>query len=118
VLVADSVILHERLVRVLARDDPRVLRLASARTSVRFGSPRETVTLLLDRRPPALADDGEPAEIELTFDDEQAERFMAGALNVPLALLTGEISWRGPVRRYLVVDAVLRSLLREEARDR
>jgi len=92
VLVADSVMLHERLGRVLERDDPKVLRLASARTSVSFTTPRERVTLLLDRRPPALANDGEPAEIELTFDDDQAERFAAGALNLPLALLGGEVA--------------------------
>src|SRR5438094_10027064 len=110
--------LHERLGRVLERDDPKVLRLASARTSVSFTTPRERVTLLLDRRPPALANDGEPAEIQLTPDDDQAERFAAGALNVPLAVPAGEVHWRGPVRRYLVAAAVLRSLLRAEARDR
>ena len=121
-LVADAdvqskprVTLRERLGRVLERDDAKVLYLASARTSVSFNTPCESVTLLLDRRPPALADDGEPAEIELVLDDEQAERFLAGKLNVPLALLAGEVTWRGPVRRYLVVDAVLRSLLREGA---
>ena len=73
--------LHERLGRVLERDDPKVLRLASARTSVSFTTPRERVTLLLDRRPPALANDG-----------DQAERFAAGALNLPLALLGGEVA--------------------------
>ena len=121
-LVADAdvqskprVTLRERLGRVLGSDDAKVLYLASARTSVSFKTPGESVTLLLDRRPPALADDGEPAEIELVLDDEQAARFLAGRLNVPLALLAGEVTWGGPVRRYLVVDAVLRSLLREGA---
>src|SRR2546429_36148 len=73
--------------RVWGRDDAKVLYLGWGSTSVSFKRPGESVTLLLDGRPPALADDGEPAEIELVLDDEQAARFLAGRLNVPLALL-------------------------------
>ncbi len=107
-------LLRERLQAALDSDDPRIARLAAARTSVCFqvtDDARESTTLLLDRDPPSLAGGEEPAEITIELEQAQAQRFARGALQLPSALLLGRIGYRGPVRKYLVVDPVLRAIL-------
>lgn len=107
--------LRERLARALAHEVPALQRLATANTSVTFCvEGEEDLTLLLDRYPPEVVDAG-PAEIEIHLSAEQARRFSAGALSVPLEAAEGRIACRGPVRKYLVVDAIVRGLLRNEA---
>jgi hypothetical protein len=104
----------ERLRAVLAQDDAAVRRLSKAGTSVAFSresAPDSAVTLLLDRRPPALAEGGD-AQIRIAFTDDAGDRFARGELVVSTALLEGEAQATGPVRRYLAVDPVLRGLLR------
>ena len=106
--------LREGLREALSADTAAVGRLSYARTSVRFtveGDP-ESVTLLLDRRPPALASTGEPAEIEIALSGAQAQRFALGQLPMAPAIVSGRVEARGPLRRYLEVDPILRGLLR------
>jgi hypothetical protein len=101
---------------VLASEDPRLARLGMAGTSVSFqvrDAPEQSVTVLLDRDPPTVTGGDEPAEITIELSEEQAARLARGALRLPPAMLSGQIGYRGPVRKYLMVDAVLRSLLAE-----
>ena len=68
-------------------------------------------TLLLDRDPPELSDDGH-AEITLELDSEQLEAFARGRLVVANCLMLGTAGYEGPIRKYLAVDPILRHLLR------
>jgi hypothetical protein len=107
-----------RLATVFASGDPRLARLSAAETSVTFqfvGAPQASVTVLLDRNPPALAGGDEPAEITLELTPEQGLQLLTGALAAPAALLSGRIPYRGPVRKYLAVHPVLRGLLADLA---
>jgi hypothetical protein len=109
-----TTVLTDRLKRVLASGDPRLERLSSAGTSVSFqitGAPHASVTMLLDRRPPALARGHEPAEITLELTREQEAALARGRLSAPTALLGGKIPYRGPVRKYLAIHPVLSGLL-------
>ncbi len=105
--------LHDALSAALTCGDPIVDRLAYARTSVSFQIEGEddSVTLLLDRRPPELADSREPAEIDIELTPDQVARFAAGRLPMPAAVATNSVYYRGPVRKYLEVDPILRRLL-------
>jgi hypothetical protein len=110
----DASLLRCNVERVLASDDPRLTRLAAAGTSVSFQTreaPEHSVTVLLDRNPPVLADGQEPAEITIGLTAAQAVRLAQGRLLLPNALLAGEVTYSGPARKYLTVDPVLRSLL-------
>ena len=106
-----------RIVRALASPDPRIRRLAAAETSVTFvnlDAPDDSVTLLLDRDPPVAAGGHEPAEITIEMSAKQYELFSRGAFSLPAALMAGQASYRGPVRKYLSVDPVLRGLLEDQ----
>jgi hypothetical protein len=106
--------LRDRLESAFQTDDPRIGRLGGAGTSVCFQvlhDPTQSVTVLLDRDPPAVLGGDEPAEITIELDEQQAERLARGGLSLPPALLAGQIAYRGPVRKYLMVDPVLRALL-------
>jgi putative sterol carrier protein len=108
--------LREKLVSVLDTDDPRLTRLSHAGTSVSFknlDAPADSVTVLLDRDPPVVADGDEPAEITIELTEEQWTKVARGALSLPPALLTGTVAYRGPVRKYLTVEPVLRAMLAE-----
>jgi hypothetical protein len=100
----------------LEAGDPRRLRLSIANTSVTFNVPgREPVTVLLDRNPPTVTNGSEPAEVTISLDSDQAERFSRGAISLPPLLLAGAATYQGPVRKYLMIDAVLRALLAANA---
>jgi phospholipid/cholesterol/gamma-HCH transport system ATP-binding protein len=103
--------LRSALGRALASQEPYVHRLSYARTSVRFSGAGEAATLLLDRNPPALAGSDEPAEVDIELDEDHVRRFVAGALSMPAAVIQGSVCTRGPVRKYLEIDSILRSLL-------
>lgn len=99
--------------RAIQCDMPGANRLSYAHTSVAFRlhGGEERVTLLLDRRPPQVAGPGEPAEIEIELSPDQASRFVAGELEVPAEIVAGRLVSRGPVRKYLEVDVMLRHRL-------
>jgi len=101
--------------QVITSDREAVLRLKYARTSVSFVVGRERVTLLLDRAPPVLAAEGEAAEIEIALSVQQAERFARGTLHLPTELERGTVATRGPMRKYLEVDPILRAALRQDS---
>jgi hypothetical protein len=106
--------LRETVERALALGGPPVYRLGSAGTSVTFrtqGAEDDSLTLLLDRHPPQVTDASEPAEISIELSAEQARLFAEGRLVLPNRLLRGEVVCRGPVRKYLTYDPILRALL-------
>jgi phospholipid/cholesterol/gamma-HCH transport system ATP-binding protein len=109
--------LREALTDVLESGRDAVARLKYAHTTVRFAVAGEDggVTLLLDRMPPAVAANGDAAEVEIELTPEQAERFLLGLLHIPAALEAGVLVARGPLRRYLEVDPILRGALRARA---
>lgn len=106
--------LRERLERALKAGGKSVARLGRADTSVTFkirGAEDDSVTLLLDRQPPEVVNGGEPAEITIELDSEQAEKFGNGELVLSNSLLQGHADASGPVRKYLSYDPILRALL-------
>lgn len=105
--------MRERVERVLEREGSAVQRLGEAGTSITFvvlGGEQEPVTLLLDRVPPQLAT-AQDSEITVELDADHAQRFMRGQLVLSTCLIEGGASCRGPIRKYLVVDPILRRLL-------
>jgi ABC-type transporter Mla maintaining outer membrane lipid asymmetry ATPase subunit MlaF len=106
--------LRQALQEIVGSGSPIVGRLSYARTSVRFNveSPDNSVTLLLDRRPPEIGAADDPAEIEISLSVSQAHRFAAGQLPISAAIVRGYVQTRGPVRRYMEVDPIIRGLLR------
>jgi hypothetical protein len=98
----------------LAAEDGRRGRLSLAGTSVTFnvhGAKPESVTVLLDRDPPVVVDSGEPAEVTIDLSADMADQFSRGAASLGPLLLSGGAAYRGPVRKYLIIDPVLRGLL-------
>jgi len=94
--------------------DSRRVRLSNGETSVAFtvrGADAEAVTVLLDRDPPTVAAPGEPAEVGIELKPEHVNDFVGGAISLGPLLLAGEAAYRGPIRKYLMVDAVIRGLL-------
>jgi SCP-2 sterol transfer family len=107
-------VLRDSLERAIQLEGGQVQRLGTAGTSVTFeiaDAPKASVTLLLDRQPPAVADGDEPAEITIEMDSKLATSFAKGELSLPSLILSGEVSYSGPVRKYLSFDPILRSLL-------
>lgn len=74
--------------------------------------PRPFALLLLDREPPAVERGGGTAEAELVFRRDDLARFLHGDLQLPLAIARGDVAFRGPVRKFLRIAPVLRSLAR------
>lgn len=107
-------LLRSRLARLLESDERVARQLAKARTTVAFVADDIRLTLLLDRRPPQLAD-GAEADVTLHLTRQQLAEVADGRFLTANALLHGDATWTGPVRKYLAVDAILRGALRRLA---
>lgn len=104
-----------RVERAVLDDDLAALRLGRSGTSVAFRVGDDTgssVTLLLDRQPPEVREGTEPAEVIIELTREAAAQFLRGELVLGTAIYSGLVTCRGPVRRYLGVDPILRTQLR------
>lgn len=103
----------------VAGDGAAQLRVSRAGTTARFlveDDGAESVTLLLDRRPPATCHGpGVDAEITVRLSGEQAGAMARGELVLATAILTGDVRVSGPVRKYLAVEPILRASLRAAA---
>lgn len=67
--------------------------------------------MLCDRQPPEVAAGAVPAEVSVELTAEQARRYCAGELKLPALMLEGEVVCRGPARKFLAIEPILRSLL-------
>jgi hypothetical protein len=106
--------LRGALEQALTIADSRLERLSMASTSVCFeniDAPSDSVTILLDRQPPTVTDGREPAEIQIALNADQIQRFATGLLELQADLLDGAAAFSGPIRKYLAVHSVLRSML-------
>jgi phospholipid/cholesterol/gamma-HCH transport system ATP-binding protein len=108
--------INNALVTVFASGAPELTRLAYAEVAValRITGDDATNVMLLNARP-VKVEVNAPADVELRLDAELALRFLAGGLPMTDAVISGAVHTRGPVRRYLEVDPILRSLLRRAA---
>jgi phospholipid/cholesterol/gamma-HCH transport system ATP-binding protein len=110
--------LRAAVAAVLDSDRDAVQRLHYSRTSVclKVAGSSECVTLLLDRSPPELASDGSnAAEIEIVFTERQAWRYAHGALHLQTELERDDLEARGPLRKFLEVEPILRGALADKA---
>jgi len=106
---------RKRIETAVLDDDLAALRLGRSGTSVAFrvgDDAGSSATLLLDRQPPEVRDGSEPAEVIIELTPETAARFLRGELVLGTAIYSGLVTCRGPVRRYLGVDPILRGQLR------
>lgn len=113
-----QVAFRDRIEMALRADADCADKLSRAGTSVAFrvgGDHQSAATLLLDRRPPETRDGGEAAEVTIELSPEAAKQFLLGELVLGTALFSGLVTCRGPVRKYLGVDPILRGLLRRDA---
>ena len=108
--------LFERVEASLRAADPGTHgRLARARTSVAIQvgeDPRSGVTLRCEGDGATVERAVRPAEVNIRLTAEQASRFGHGRLPLPVMLVEGEIVCSGPVRRFLAIEPMLRSLIR------
>jgi phospholipid/cholesterol/gamma-HCH transport system ATP-binding protein len=106
-------VLRAALERALSSGFPEVSRLSYARTSVTFriAGDGESATLLLDRTPPEIGDREQPGEVEIELAAGDIERFASGSMPMPTAVVGGTVHTRGPIRKYLEVDSILRHVL-------
>jgi phospholipid/cholesterol/gamma-HCH transport system ATP-binding protein len=105
--------LADALMRGLVGDSPECKRLSYARSVVAFGihGERNGATMLLDRTPPQVVETWASPEITIELSPAQAGAFARGQLNMSAAVISGEVTANGPVRRYLEVDPIVRALL-------
>jgi len=96
----------------LREDSGLRTRLSYAQTSVGFRLTDEarTVALLLDRAEPAVRFD-EPTEVTVELDGAMGAAFASGRMGISAAIVSGDVSVSGPVRKYLEVDPILKRLL-------
>jgi phospholipid/cholesterol/gamma-HCH transport system ATP-binding protein len=109
--------LRHAIQRAFASDRASIQRLVHVPTTVAFrvsDDPARSFTIRLDRRPCEVVD-LEPAEIEIDLLAAQAERAASGAFSFVSAVLAGEVGYRGPVRRYLEVEPIIRGALADDA---
>lgn len=102
--------------RVFASDRPAIQRLVHVPTTVAFrvdGRPEQSFTMRVDRRPCEVVD-VEPSEIEIVLSAVQAGRAATGALSLTAAILAGDVEVRGPVRKYLEIEPIIRGALQDE----
>jgi phospholipid/cholesterol/gamma-HCH transport system ATP-binding protein len=107
---------REALAAALRREAGEVQRLTYAQmtVSVRIAGEPGGVTVLLDPDRPDVVE-GTDGDVVLELTPELADRFVHGELPMPAAVLTGQVTASGPVRRYLEVDPILRGLLADVA---
>lgn len=109
--------LRDALDRVVTARSRAASRLGAARTSVAFATEGESVSLLLGHSPAVASPASGPCEVEIDLGRGQALAFACGRLSIGGALLRGTVVARGPVRRFLEVEPVLRALLAVGADD-
>jgi hypothetical protein len=70
--------------------------------------------LALDREPVVVEPAGAEAEVDLVLTREDLAALLCGELHLALAIARGDVSYRGPVRKFLRITPVLRGLASPE----
>jgi len=109
-----------RVLHAAAADEVIGRRLALAETTVQVHmtdtEPEVVHTLLLDREPIEVVGGAHgDAEIHLYGSLADVVRFYAGDLHLGVAIMRGQISYTGPVRKALRVVPILRRIVGDEA---
>ncbi|WP_354700074.1 ABC transporter [Paraconexibacter sp. AEG42_29] len=107
--------LRHALDDVLGTGDPAVTRLRRAHASIAFIDDASGERVGLDLDGTTAVTDGRDADIVITLDPDDLARMARGEINLPLAVCAGEVKTSGPVRQYLRVDVILRTLLADRA---
>lgn len=104
--------LRQTLEAALDGREDIVQRLSHADTTVTFRVADGTEVTLHCGAPVVRVVDGpEVGEVVLELSEEQALELCAAALCIPTAVATGSIRFDGPVRRFLTVASILRTLI-------
>lgn len=76
-------------------------------------SPQNLVmTLFFDRKPIEIADHAVgTADVDLLIDTNDVLRFWTGDMHLAIAILNGEVDYRGPVRKLLRIVPIARRLV-------
>lgn len=70
------------------------------------------VTLFFDRKPVEVADHAVgTADVDLYIDTNDVLRFWTGDMHLAIAILNGEVEYRGPVRKLLRIVPIARRLV-------
>jgi hypothetical protein len=97
-----------------AREDDRIgRRLAQAQTTVQVDladEPDLCVTLLLDRSPIEILNGEHASEVEMTLSSVDLDRMWSRDFHLPMAIARGRVGVRGPVRKFLRVMPIVRTL--------
>jgi phospholipid/cholesterol/gamma-HCH transport system ATP-binding protein len=99
----------------MALDVAAVSRLQHAHASVRFDTGGDAVTVRLDRAVPEVANGDAAADIAIELTDAQTTALAQGHLPLTAAIVSGAVTYAGPVRQYLEVEPILRGLLAQVA---
>lgn len=109
-----------RLSRAVRSDADLASRLALASTNVELGSPDSSEFAMSASLTSERVEFGfgprTGAEVELLLGHEDLSRFCGGQLSLPIAILSGQVGFRGPVRKFLRVAAILSDLLADGMR--
>lgn len=73
-------------------------------------APAPLAYLALDRDPVVVEPAGAEAEVDLILTREDLAALLAGDLHLALAIARGDVTFRGPVRKFLRITPVLRAL--------
>lgn len=76
--------------------------------------PTPLAYLALDREPVVVERAGAKAEVDLVLTREDLAALLCGELHLALAIARGDVSYRGPVRKFLRITPVLRALASPE----
>jgi phospholipid/cholesterol/gamma-HCH transport system ATP-binding protein len=105
----------DRLSRAVQSDPDLAGRLALAGTSVELGSRDSTEFAMSAWLTPERVEFGfgprTGAEVDLSLGPADLSRFCLGQLSLPVAILAGQVEFRGPVRKFLRVAPIVSDLL-------
>lgn len=102
-----------RRVEWILRDPSIAARVSAAAIRVRIeltDAPEQVVHLLFDRREPTVTVDAppEPPTVRLVLDSADLDALLSEGSHLPMAILAGQVTFEGAVRKLLRVMPILR----------
>lgn len=107
-----------REIMLAAADDPVMserLAISDARVACHFADARPlALTLLLDRNPIEVVDREDPdADVHIYANTREWDRYWSGEYMMPMGIIRGEVTYSGPVSRFLRAMPIMRRLAGE-----